>query len=172
MYAIAFVEFDFQYDCWRIHVFEIVYDLNILKQVIEKITRLKNFSKIVYLYEYVIKSTFDDKTIMRNINKIISQIITKFNRFIFHDDSQKIANKTMKIENWIRHENKIYFYAKAVIRFNRFLISWRSKNWSWLSWKMSKKNVSLTTISFRSRVAKNFINENGRLNNFDHYWKW
>ena len=119
IYVVAFVELNLQYDCWRIHVFEIAIDLNILKQTIERIVRLKNFNKIVYFYEYVIKNIFDDKTIMRNINKTISQIMIELNRSIFHDDKKKIT-KNMKIEDWIKHKNKIYFYEKAFIEFDEF----------------------------------------------------
>ena len=98
IYVVTFVDLNFQYDCFRIHVFEIVVDLNILKQAIKRIARLKIFSKIIYLYEYVIKNIFDDKTIMRNINKIISQIMIELNRSIFHDDKNEIT-KSMKIDD-------------------------------------------------------------------------
>ena len=56
---------------------------------------------------------------MRNINKTISQIMIELNRSIFHDDKKKIT-KNMKIENWIKHKNKIYFYEKALNQFDEF----------------------------------------------------
>ena len=134
IYAITFVELNLQHECWRIHVFEIAIDFDILKQTIERIVRLKNFNKIVYFCEYVIKNTFDDKTIIRNINKTISQIMIELNRSIFHDDKKKIT-KNVKIENWVKHKNKIHFYEKTLNQFDEFFQIMTLKKLIWYEQK-------------------------------------
>ena len=88
IYVITFINLNFQYNCFKIYIFEIVVDLNILKQTIKRITRLNNLNKIVYLYKYIIKNTFNNKIIARNINKIIFQTIIELNCSIFYNDKK------------------------------------------------------------------------------------
>ncbi|KAL8651507.1 MAG: hypothetical protein Q9210_003210 [Variospora velana] len=68
-YALAGFGLNLQKDCWRIHAIECAWNLAALEQAIGRVRRLGNPQPIVYVYEYIVPDTFDDKAVQRNVEK-------------------------------------------------------------------------------------------------------
>ena len=85
LYTLTTLSLNFQHDYWHIYALELTYNLSILAQTIKRARRFENFNKWIYLFEYIIENTFDDKIIIKNLKKIISQIVIELNRQIFYE---------------------------------------------------------------------------------------
>ena len=84
-YVLIVMNFNLQHDCWHIHAFEMTHNLSILHQTIDRIYRLNNFNRWIYIFEYTIENTFDFKIMIQNFVKIIFQTMIELHRQIFHD---------------------------------------------------------------------------------------
>ena len=60
-YAVAGIGHNIQEDCRRLHAIEIGHNLSVLAQALGRILRLGNPADVVYLFEYMMMKTFDDK---------------------------------------------------------------------------------------------------------------
>ena len=85
IFALVAVRINFQKNCWRIHIIESFNNEDIRDQIIDRVRRFENSSRIVFLYKYFISDIFDSKIMTRNLQKAISQIMIELNKEIFND---------------------------------------------------------------------------------------
>ena len=111
-YTFATIEINFQKNCCHVHVLKIAHNLFILTQIIDRVRRFENQIKWIYLYEYIIFEIFDDRAIMKNIEKTMFQIMIELNRQIFYDQNDDAS--FVDIERWILHESNLFFYDEIV----------------------------------------------------------
>lgn len=82
-YAVGSTGLNMQRKCRRVHVIEAAHNLGVLTQALGRVRRLGNPSEVVYLYEYYVENTFDDKSVWRNIEKFIPEAMATLNMAIF-----------------------------------------------------------------------------------------
>ena len=63
IYVLNLTNLNLQKHCRRIHLIEIVSNLGSLKQSLDRVRRLDNLYNVIYLYEYYMKETFDDRSV-------------------------------------------------------------------------------------------------------------
>ncbi|KAI4124020.1 MAG: hypothetical protein LQ341_007121 [Variospora aurantia] len=118
-YALAGFGLNLQKDCWRIHAIECAWNLAALEQAIGRIRRLGNPQPIVYVYEYIVPGTFDDKAIQRNIEKAIPQAMAELNRQIFFGKDTDDGTGSVDVGDWVSHEGQLWRYEEAREKFGR-----------------------------------------------------
>lgn len=89
-YAIGSTGLNMQKRCRRVHVVESAHNLGVLQQALGRARRLGNPFDVVYLYEYFVENTFDDRAVWKNIEKAVPEAMAHLNLQIFHggDDSE------------------------------------------------------------------------------------
>ena len=52
-------------------------------QIIDRLKKFKNLFPVIYIWEYYLKKSFNDRILVFNIKKAISDIIAELNKKIF-----------------------------------------------------------------------------------------
>ena len=88
-YAVGSTGLNMQHRCRRVHVIEAAHNLGVLTQALGCVRRLGNPSYVVYLYEYYVENTFDDRSVWKNIEKFVPEAMATLKQTIFNggDDS-------------------------------------------------------------------------------------
>ena len=73
VYTFKSAGLNLQKNCHHTHLLEGAANLGTLAQAAERARRFGNPSPVVYLYEYYVPGTFDDKNVWRNIEKAVPQ---------------------------------------------------------------------------------------------------
>ena len=123
-YVIAAMKLNFQNNCWRVHCFEQSHNIAIVSQTINRIKRLNNSSKWIYVYEYTIFNIFDSRDVKRNIEKIISQVFVELNQnVIFMKKSKNDENENQKFTtiDWIKYNEMIQKKSKIELTHENLL---------------------------------------------------
>ena len=88
-YAVGSTGLNMQQRCRRVHVVEAAHNLGALWQGLGRARRLGNPYPVVYLYEYYVENTFDDRAVWRNIEKAVPEAMAQLNLAIFKGGGQK-----------------------------------------------------------------------------------
>lgn len=105
-YAVGSTGLNLQKDCKRVHCLKGANNLGILSQSLGRVRRLGNPNDIVYIYEYFVKGTFDDRNVWRNIEKVVPQAIAELNRQIFYgEDEDEVGD--VDLGNWVMIDGKL-----------------------------------------------------------------
>ena len=83
-YAVRSTGLDMQHRCRQVHVVEAAYNLDAATQALGRVRRLENPSHVVYLCEYYVENTFDDRSGCKNIEKYIPEAMATLNQTIFN----------------------------------------------------------------------------------------
>ncbi|KAL9065324.1 MAG: hypothetical protein Q9161_008311 [Pseudevernia consocians] len=62
--------------------------------------------EVIYLYEYFVEGTFDDRNVWRSIEKAVLQVMAELNRQIFKDDSDEGID-SVGLEEWTLIDGKL-----------------------------------------------------------------
>ena len=84
IYEIADIEFNLQNMCFHVHLYEQLYDVNVRDQTFIQCRRLKNFSEIIYVYDYYIDDIICSQMITRKFEKCISNVAAHLNNDILN----------------------------------------------------------------------------------------
>ena len=110
-YVLGSTGLNLQKDCRRIHLIEIASNLGSLGQSLGRVRRFGNPYGVIYLYEYYVEGTFDDRNVWKAIEKAVPQAMAELNRQIFKGDNDEgtgavdlgdwtlIDKKLMKVED-------------------------------------------------------------------------
>lgn len=76
-----------------------------------------NAHRILYVYEYILPDTLDDKAVRRNIEKAISQAMAELNRQISNGRTTDDGTGSVDVGDWVMHEGQLWRYEEAVQEF-------------------------------------------------------
>jgi len=71
--AVGSTGLNMQKRCRRVHLIGSAHSLGFLRQAFGRVRRLGDPWDVVYLYEYCVENTFDDRTVHRNIEKVVPE---------------------------------------------------------------------------------------------------
>ena len=92
-YAIKATGLNLQKNYHRVHLIKETTNFETLSQALKRYRRLGNPSLVVYVYEYYVDGTFDNKNVWRNIDKTISKVMIELNRAIFSKDESEVLEE-------------------------------------------------------------------------------
>ena len=98
-YAVGSTGLNLQHRCWRVHVIESAHNLGTLAQAVGRARRLGNPSPVVYVYEYFVGNTFDDREIWRSIEKAVPEAMAELNRLIFSGEDE--SQGELDVGDWV-----------------------------------------------------------------------
>lgn len=109
-YVLGATGLNLQKDCRRIHMIEVASNLGIFAQALGRLRRFGNPFAIVFLYEYYVEGTFDDRNVWRPIEKAIPQAMAELNRQIFNGavkGGKDEGTGSVDLGNWIMVDGKL-----------------------------------------------------------------
>ena len=150
-YACANIDLNFQHNCWHVHIFEHFNNDEIITQFIERIKRLKNLNSIVYVNEFFVKKTFNDRQITVNIQKAIFDVMTELNKRLFYEIENFNDDARTKLNDYIYYNEKIVS-AKSMSNYKNFELSLLSfKNF--LKWILRDQKSAKLQMKWRDAVC-------------------
>ena len=111
VYALASTGLNLQKDCWRVHCVESSHNLGIREQAIGRVCRMGNPSEFVWVTEYFIPDTFDDRAMCRNIAKALPQAMAELNRSIFAGENE--GELTIDVGEWVLEDGRLVRWEDA-----------------------------------------------------------
>lgn len=88
---------------------ESAHNIGVLAQALGHVRGLGNPSDVVYLHEYHVQGTFDDRSVWRNIEKAIPEAMAQLNLAIFNGDDE--GEGLIDIGSWVVVKHKAYSLA-------------------------------------------------------------
>lgn len=106
-YACASTGLDLQTRCWRVHLFELAHNTGISAQAIGRVRRLGNPSEVVFVYEYSVKDSFNEKQVMSNIEKAIPGAMAILNKRMFYNYDDEDDEEDVDLDDWILRDGRL-----------------------------------------------------------------
>ena len=107
IFDINCIKWNFQKRCYHVYFFEIVYNNVIENQILIRVKRFENSTKMIYLYYYYIDETWTFFNAIKNIRKCFSKTTTFLNKNIFENVENEI-NKKINIDEWIWYNEQLF----------------------------------------------------------------
>ena len=99
IYKIVDIEFNLQNMCFYVHLYKQLCDVNVRDQAFIRCRRLKNFNKIIYVYDYYINDIICSQIITQKLEKCISNTIAYLNNNMLNFKAEIKTNSCVLYDN-------------------------------------------------------------------------